>query len=160
MYCPSCGAVLTQQLKFCNRCGSQLGTTNEVELVKIFEKRMDSEMEGLFWVTVFGLAAVFGGSALLKKVQLSEWIIVCYMIVSSLAFMGYFALGVWQVRRLARNVKHANNNMLEIDQPNTSELSPAKNFSMIEGVLSVTENTTRTLEAVPAPTTPREPTPR
>jgi hypothetical protein len=67
-------------MKFCNRCGSQLATTNEVELVKLFENRMDSEMEGLFWVTVLGLAAIFGGSAILKKIQLSEWIVVAYMV--------------------------------------------------------------------------------
>jgi hypothetical protein len=148
MYCPSCGSVLTQQLKFCNRCGAQLATSSDIELIKVFEKRMDSEMEGLFWVTVLGLAAVFGGSAVLKKVQLSEWIIVGYMIFSSLAFLSYFLLGVWQVRRLARSVKAANN-VMAIDQANTSELSPAKNLPMIEAAPSVTENTTRTLEAVP-----------
>ncbi len=94
MYCPTCGSVLTQQMKFCNRCGSQLATTNEVELVKLFKNRMDSEMEGLFWVTVLGLAAIFGGSAILKKVQLSEWIVVAYMVLSSVVFLSYFALGV------------------------------------------------------------------
>jgi hypothetical protein len=55
---------------------------------------MDSEMEGLFWVTVLGLAAIFGGSAILKKVQLSEWIVVAYMVLSSVVFLSYFALGV------------------------------------------------------------------
>ena len=158
MYCPTCGAVLTQQMKFCNRCGSNLATPNDLELVKIYEKRMDSEMEGLFWVTILGLAAIFGGSAVLKKVGLSEWIIVTYMAISSAVFLTYFALGVWQVRRLAGNVKQANN-ALSSDQPNTTELEPARNLPMIEGV-SVTENTTRTLEAIPRQTTSREPTPR
>jgi hypothetical protein len=72
-------------------------------------------------------------------------------------FLSYFALGVWQVRRLARNVKQANN-VLPSDQSNTSELDPAKSFPMIEGAVSVTENTTRTLEAVPRSATSRDQT--
>jgi hypothetical protein len=160
MYCPSCGSVLTQQMKFCNRCGSQLTTTKDkIELVKVFEKQMDKAMEGLFWVTILGLGVIFGGSAILKKVQLSQWMIVAYMILSTAAFLSYFVLSVWQVRRLARNAEQANS-VIPIDQPNTAELDPAKDFPVIEGVISVTENTTRTLEAVPVPNKSRGPAPR
>ena len=155
MYCPSCGALLAQHMKFCNRCGSQLSTPKEVELVKLFEKRMDSEMEGLFWLTVMGIGLVFGGSALLKKVQLSEWIIFTYIIVSFIALLSYFGLGVWQIRRLARNLREAGG-ANEIDQTNLHELEPDRSFSALEALPSVTENTTKTLEVGRTKTT-REP---
>ena len=105
MYCQSCGTALAMQMKYCNRCGAHLVTTKEDDTVKLFEKRMDSEMEGLFWITVLGLALILGGMALMKEVQLSESLIVAYMILSSAAFRAYFGLGVWQVRRLNRSSK-------------------------------------------------------
>jgi len=77
-------------MKYCNRCGAHLVTTKGDDTVKLFEKRMDSEMEGLFWITVLGLALILGGMALLKKVQLSESLIIAYMILSSVAFIAYF----------------------------------------------------------------------
>lgn len=152
MYCPSCGAALTSNMKFCNRCGSNLAVKDlaakdQVELIKIFEKRMDSEMEGLFWITIMGIAAIFGGSALLKKLQLSEWIIVGYMIVSAVAVLSYFGLGVWQVRRLARRGEEVTIAALEPEPAETHELNPAQPLQTWE-TASVTENTTRTLEPV------------
>ena len=151
MFCPSCGAALASKMKYCNRCGSNLAVKDlaakdQVELVKIFEKRMDSEMEGLFWITVMGMAAIFGGSALLKKLQLSEWIIVGYMIVSAVAVLSYFGLGVWQVRRLARRGEEVTSPSLVIEQEpsETRELNSAQPWE----TASVTENTTRTLEPV------------
>lgn len=56
MYCQSCGVQLTQQMKFCNRCGVLLIQSDETADIKRTEKRLDSHLESLFWVTVFGLA--------------------------------------------------------------------------------------------------------
>ena len=153
MFCPSCGVALASKMKFCNRCGSNLvvkdlAAKDHVELIKIFEKRMDSEMEGLFWITVMGMAAIFGGAALLKKLQLSEFVIVGFMIFGAIAFLGYFGLGVWQVRRLARRGEEVSA-VAEIEQEpaETHELNPAQPLQTWE-TASVTENTTRTLEPV------------
>jgi hypothetical protein len=147
MYCPSCGLALAQQMKYCNRCGAQLITTREADLVKLIEKRMDSEMEGLFWITVFGIGLVLGGMVLMQKVHLSEWLIIAYMILSKTAFVTYFGLGVWQVRRLARSSKEAKG--IEVEQVQTNELGPAKVRVTLEALPSVTENTTHRLEALP-----------
>ena len=146
MYCPSCGTALSQQTKFCNRCGIAL-TPKDSELIALVEKRMDSEMEGLFWIVVIGIALVLGGLALMKSVHLSDWLITAFMILSSTALMTYFGLGVWQVRRLARSLKEAQG-ASQMGQLDTSELSPAKKLLSSEPVPSVTENTTRTLEPV------------
>jgi hypothetical protein len=148
MYCQSCGTPLAMQMKYCNRCGAHLVTTKEDDTVKLFEKRMDSEMEGLFWIIVLGLALVLGGMALLKKVQLSESLIVAYMILSSVALLAYFGLGVWQVRRLNRSSKEAKGNAL-VEGGETNELGPAMEWPTLEAGASVTEQTTRGLEPVP-----------
>lgn len=147
MYCQSCGTALATQMKYCNRCGAHLVTTKEDDSVKLFEKRMDSEMEGLFWITVLGLALVLGGMALLKKVQISESLIIAYMILSSVACIAYFGLGVWQVRRLNRSSKEAKGSR-HFEEQDTNELDSAKAWPPLEAGSSVTEQTTRGLERV------------
>jgi hypothetical protein len=143
MYCPSCGAALAQQLKYCNRCGSQLVAQKDSDLIKVFEERMDSEMEGLFWITVLGIGLILGGMVLMKKVQLDQWMIVVYMILSGSAFITYFGLGVWQVRRLARSSTEGE--VSRIERSETQELIAEQPFQGLEPAPSVTENTTRTL---------------
>lgn len=146
MFCPSCGVALTQQMKYCNRCGSQLIATKEAAQIESSEKRLREELVDLFWVTVFGLALVLGGMALIKNVlHLSQWILIAYMILSSTAFTINFVLSLWQIRRLARITKEARGTV-ELGQLDTNELSPIKARAALESVPSVTENTTRSLE--------------
>ena len=148
MICPTCGVALTQQMKYCNRCGTQLITTKDIAEIELFEKRMDSEMEGLFWITVFGVGLILGGMVLMKTVELSEWLIIAYMILSSAAFITYFGLGVWQVRRLTKNSKEAKG-IVDIGNSETNELNPVKARTALEAVPGVTEHTTRALEPIP-----------
>jgi hypothetical protein len=137
---------LPQQLKYCNRCGAQLTSSKETELVAIYEKRMDSEMEGLFWITVFGLGLLVGGLVVLKKaLELGEGMLIAYMALCATALVMYFGLGVWQIRRLARSSKEATA-AVPPSPVETSELSPAQTLPTLEAASSVTEHTTRTLE--------------
>lgn len=146
MFCPSCGIALPQQLKYCNRCGAQLNHTRETALVELFEKRMESEMEGIFWSIVFGLGLLIGGLVILKKaLELGENFLLAYMLLCSTAIIMYFGLGVWQIRRLARSSREASETM-QLGQVETHELNPAQTLPTLEPVPSVTEHTTRTLE--------------
>ena len=148
MFCPSCGVALAQQIKYCNRCGSQLLTTKEAADVKLSEKRLREEMVDIFWVTVFGLGLILGGMALIKNfLHLSDWILVAYMIVSSTAFTINFGLSLWQIRRLARITEQVRAGV-QIRQLDTSELSLVNARPAREAVPSVTENTTRALEPI------------
>jgi len=141
--------ALTQPTRYCNRCGAQLGNAKNVELIKLFEQRMDSEMEGLFWITFLGIGLILGGIVLMKKViHVDDWILMDYLGLSFLAFMTYFGVGVWQVRRLARCLREVTGPLV-LTQEGVPELGPAT----FEPVASITENTTRTLERVPRQTT-------
>lgn len=146
MYCPTCGTALAQGLKYCNRCGSQMVFPRDANLIKIFEERMDSEMEGLFWITVLGIGLILGGMVLMKKFQLDQWMIVVYLIMSSLAFITYFGLGVWQVRRLAKSSTETDSNRLE--RADTRGLQLERSIPELAPAVSVTEHTTRTLSPV------------
>ena len=111
MYCQSCGMALSQQMRYCNRCGTQLVAPAESATKTAREKRLDEYLDGLFWITVFGLAFVFGGTVILKKLALNNWLILGYMVLSSVAFLINFGLSLWGVARIHREGKLKDNDL-------------------------------------------------
>ena len=146
MFCPSCGIALAQQMKYCNRCGSNVNTSN-TEIIQILEKRMDSEMEGLFWITAFALGFVLGGIVVLKKLHVGELLLIGYLMLCAIAYLSYFSLGVWQLRRLSRTLKHDGVGNILLPHE-TNELPQLESRLPLESFTSVTEHTTRTLDPV------------
>ncbi len=144
MFCPTCGNALSQQLKYCNRCGANLATTDAVRAV---EKRLDEYLDGLFWITVLGLAFIIGGMLLLKKFQFSETLIVAYMVLSGAAFLVNFAINLREVQR----IKRSKEGPVEIEGRTTSELNLPPVHDSLSALPSVTENTTRSLQEIQTP---------
>lgn len=144
MYCPACGSALSRQMKFCNRCGAQL---NNQEIEKA-EERFDEYLDGLFWTAVFGTGIVLGGVAALRGLDLSRWMIIAYLILSSTAFLIVFGLSLWQTLRLARIMKKADGEPLPSAR-DTDKILPAESSTPSELAPSATENTTRSLEPIP-----------
>lgn len=146
MYCQACGSALSPQTKYCNRCGTHLMPAGAKSLEKTpAEKRLDEYLDGLFWISVFGLSFIIGGAVLLKKVQFSDIVILTYVVLSSTIFLINFGFSLWGVLSLMRSAKEGKLTM----QPghDTRELNPPR----IEPVMtpgSVTENTTRSFEPV------------
>ena len=146
MYCQACGMALTQQMRYCNRCGTQLVASTEEAAVKTArEKRLDEYLDGLFWITVFGLGFVFGGMVVLKKLDLANWLIFGYMVLSSVAFLINFGFSIWGVARINREGRRE---QALPSMPNTSELPPAQQAPPLPPISSVTENTTRSFDPV------------
>ena len=145
MYCPSCGAALSQRMNYCNRCGAQTIATKESEAIESSEERLRGEMVDLFWLTVIGLGLIVGGMALMKFVGLGHELIIAYMALSSTAFLINFALSLWQIRRLARIASEARDPR-RIEKLDTNELGPAGARGALEAPPSVAEHTTRRLE--------------
>jgi hypothetical protein len=147
MFCSSCGVALSQHLKYCNHCGAHLTPANEA-VVKKAEKRLDEYLDGLFWLTVFGLGLILGGIALMQKLQVGSGLIIAYMVLSSAAFLVNFWLNFREfvlIRRQSREPADA----IAGQSVNTRELNPMNAQSLVNASRSVTENTTRELDAVP-----------
>ena len=61
MYCQTCGNAIAHKTKYCNRCGTQLVPAGEASPDKTpAEKRLDEYLDGLFWISVFGLGFIIG----------------------------------------------------------------------------------------------------
>lgn len=147
MFCSSCGVALSQHLKYCNRCGAQLATTQET-VVKKAEKRLDEYLDGLFWLTVLGLALIFGGIALMQKLQVGSIFMITYLVLSSTAFLVNFWLNLREVLRLTRSSKEPKDT-IRLEQLSASELGPMNVDNFLHAAPSITENTTRELESTP-----------
>src|SRR6185295_9858712 len=102
MFCPSCGVALSQQLKYCNHCGAHLASSNDAVVQKA-EKRLDEYLDGLFWITVFGLGLILGGIALMQKLQVGVGFMIGYLVLSSAAFLINFWLSLREVFRINRS---------------------------------------------------------
>jgi hypothetical protein len=149
MYCQTCGMALSQQMRYCNRCGAQLVAPAEAAAAKTArEKRFDEYLDGLFWITVFGLGFVFGGTVILKKLALNNWLILGYMVLSSVAFLINFGLSLWRVAAIHREGKL---DPSIIPAQKTAELAvptEAPALRPAAPMSSVTDNTTRSFDPI------------
>lgn len=111
------------------------------------EKRLDEYLDGLFWITVFGLGLILGGVALMQKLQVGSGLMIAYMVLSSAAFLVNFWLNLREVVRIRGSSTAPD--AIAGESVNTRELNPMNAQSLVNASPSVTENTTRELQAVP-----------
>jgi hypothetical protein len=145
MYCQSCGSALTHKTNYCNRCGTQLVPASDVSLDKTpAEKRLDEYLDGLFWISIFGLAFIIGGTVLLHKTNVRDFIVLGYFILSTTIFLINFGFSLWGTLSIMRSSKDGKLTMRPGHE--TRELTPPKIEPLPIPVGSVTENTTRSFE--------------
>ena len=152
MRCPDCGTTLWRRTKFCTSCGTQL-SLHETTTSNSAEKRLDEYLEGLFWITVFGLGIILGGAILLSEVlNFNRGIVIAYLVLSSMAFLINFGLNLWEALRVARTLRKGEGESLMAPR-DTNKMLSTENATPDElaqnGSPSVTENTTRSLEQMP-----------
>jgi len=145
MYCHACGIALTQQhTKYCNRCGAQLIAPDQSGEVKPSEKRLDEYLDGLFWITVFGVGLIFGGMVVMKKVGLNELFILAYLLISSTAFLINFVINLVAALRIGRKSR----DLPQRAERDTGQLDPVVPWPALGPTPSVTEHTTRSFEPI------------
>lgn len=146
MYCSSCGTNVTPGLSYCNRCGTELSAKD-----RSGNKLSDSSLDSLVWaiavVTIVGLGAVIGLMAVMKNViHFDNTLILVFTFLSFFTFMGVDAVFIWVLLRS----KMSDKKIPGIDRSKeltTKEIGEAKARSLAEPAMSVTEHTTRTLDA-------------
>ena len=143
MYCQSCGIAIDPAMRFCHRCGSSVLTSAEAADIKKSFKRLDDYLDGLFWITAFGIGLTAGGMVLLKKTGFSENFILAFVILSSTAFLINFVINLWIVFGIVKQSKK----VLSQSQAHTRELEPTKSPPALHPA-SITDNTTRSFEPV------------
>lgn len=156
MYCPHCGTESTQGLNYCNRCGGNLGAlaTSAAQEVR------PAISTGTAWavgsttilLVLVGLAIILGAmSDLVHNIPADA--VAFIMICGSLTLLGsVFMLTRFWTRMLTGARQSGLASLADARRAATSELGPARAGSLLPDTppppaSSVTEHTTRTLEA-------------
>ena len=148
MYCSTCGTPVAAELSFCNRCGTNL---NKDRGASPENSMAGGLITGVVLVAVLGLGIMCGGAIALKKgAELQEPAVVFFMILS-FAMVGFVEL--FLVRQLSR--LRGGRDQQRLAEPAQPLFQPAlvpasevraAHLRTLPEPISVTENTTRTLE--------------
>lgn len=141
MYCATCGSLFNQELNYCNRCGAR------VDKLAVSENKSEA-LQYLSMATGFvglgGLGLTVGLIAILLNFSVHSEVVVMLALAFLAAVFGISFLMIQQISRMTNASQPSSKNVFENSQlssPNTAQLEEPR----IPAV-SVTENTTRTLE--------------
>ncbi len=147
MYCSTCGSSINDTLKYCKNCGVKLVKGDEKEDTP--ESILDNLLTALCFVAIFGFAFLVGLVAILLDKIIAHQIVVLIVVIYLIALFGICYMLLSQVPKLIDAKLNKKSEQDETIQPvqlyakNTAQLEEQR-----ESVMSITENTTRTLEKV------------
>jgi ABC-type nickel/cobalt efflux system permease component RcnA len=147
MYCSSCGVVVAQGLSYCNYCGAKLSGAKGDSLSKSSEVKPELLVWGMIMVLVFGLVAIVFLMMAMKMVGLNVEQILAFTILSFLIMLLVEGVFIWKLLRRKRSAEETGDPALSQEKA-TKELEEAQARGLPEGMPSVTEHTTRTLEPI------------
>jgi len=148
MYCHSCGNDIPVELKYCNRCGANLSLTNtNTQLVTLPPVKLGVPSIVLGLTILGGLGIIFGGASQMAIVGVPAVAIVWMVIFAAatlfacISLMFRFWSKLIDIQRHSIPTPQPSPTLME--RPSFQQLPPR-----LEGVPSVTENTTRTFSPV------------
>ena len=156
MYCPSCGAEYTIELKYCHRCGANLGTemaTQHEPVVLNLTKPTAIIGATVVAVTLGGFGGLVGGTVGLAPVVHGNDPLMAMIFFGMTTIM---IVDIFLVRLLTKiiNASLSSNTQTQpkrsnqLVSPSVTQL-PQPPTSRLKGAPSVTEGTTRFFEPYP-----------
>ena len=147
MYCSACGMAVPPGLSYCNRCGASLGGPE----AKGAHKQAELFPESLSWaivaVFIVGLGGTIGLMAVMKDARAFEpGQIIGLSFMSFVAMLAVEAVLIYKLLSRGREEKASEKSKLEATT--ARDLGAASGLALPEPSVSVTENTTRTLEPI------------
>lgn len=140
MYCSTCGTEIKPELNYCNRCGARVD--------KLATADKSAALEYMSMATGFvglgGLGLTVGLIAILLNFSVLPSVLVMVTLAFLSTIFGISFLMIQQISRMTDAGKISKEKAFEFQQlnaPNTAQLAEPRQPAM-----SVTENTTRTLE--------------
>ena len=140
MFCATCGTPIIQNLNYCNRCGARvekLATTENSSATGYLSMATG-------FVGLGGLGLTVGLISLLLKHGVVPEVVVMLAIAFLVTVFGMTFMMIRQISRMTETAQISNGKPFTIPQsnaPNTAQLEEPR-----QPLMSVTENTTRTLE--------------
>ncbi len=151
MYCSSCGLQLTQELRYCPRCGANLLPPAPSEKPVSLVGPVWAVSVAITLITLAGLGLLFTFALIVTTRGLSlhagVFLLLCFLLLAVVSIAG---LLIRQLSRLLSLHAQPEAQADRPDKPNELEGKfPPRLEAAREPPLSVTENTTRTFEPIP-----------
>ncbi len=159
MYCPSCGSEYTVELKYCNRCGANLGGALEeqVQVVPVSLTKPALIIGVVMAIlTVMGFGMVIAGAVELSHNPRFGPDAIASIVVPGM--MTILVIDILLVRQLSKIITASLSSSTQVQHKRTKALPnptmaqlPQPPTSRLQGVPSVTEGTTRFFEPYRTP---------
>ena len=151
MYCSRCGGLIGEELNFCSRCGERANRNELVETSKNQNNVLDTLAITSIAIGAGGMLFFVGLIAILLDKNVGSQVLVTISIIYLAAWFGICAKLVGQISKvvdanLAERKSEKSRQQtqpVQISAPNTAQLEEYR-----EPAMSVTENTTRTLDKI------------
>ena len=118
MYCPSCGAALSREMNYCNRCGIDLSVIKGGNNSKTLEKSIESIVWSIVLATATVLGIMVAVMALMKGFQLGGTVVILFMALMFLILLGVNGVLTWQLLRLNSLAREARSAQLDMSHYN------------------------------------------
>ena len=147
MYCATCGSLIDEKLNYCNRCGNRVAKNELTTQTDATASILKILSISTGWVGVIGLGGLIGLIAILMGNRAVPELIVILSILFLATTFGICFLMTRQISRLTGNLLSTANNSKQdtapeqLNAPVTGQIEPPRT-----PFLSVTDNTTRTLD--------------
>ena len=146
MYCSTCGVAVAQSLSYCKNCGARL--SQDEREGKSSEVKPDLLVAAMVATFVFGLAVIGMLMGIMKVIlRMDVGQILGFMSVLLLVMMVLEGIFIRLLLRRSKGVEETI--ALPKQQIATNELEAAQVRALPEGMVSVTEHTTRAFEPIP-----------
>jgi len=146
MYCSTCGGAVARELSYCNHCGARLGGPGgEVQHTQT-ELFPDSLIWAIVSVFVVGLGGTIGLMAVMKDARsFSPGLIIGLSLLSFTAMLAVEGVLIYMLLSRQSGAK-ASSEKPGLKTTTVRELGTANERALPEPSMSVTDQTTRTLE--------------
>jgi uncharacterized paraquat-inducible protein A len=153
MFCPSCGKSVNPGLSYCNHCGARVARKTENGVGRIPESSFNLLVIALIGVPIAGIGVIIGLLTVMKKELDFGGELIGFIVLMSFVLLLIAELGlIWLLRHHTKMSKRSNEmHQLTFPQPPDVVIKglPESKMQPIRPMQSVTEHTTRTLDAVP-----------
>jgi hypothetical protein len=149
MFCPNCGAEVTEALRYCKRCGINLSAPLQPGPPKKFPNGLV-----ILFLMLMGLVTTIGLTIPLVSAQdlvhsgFGPGAVIVTFFISAVAALGVDALLVWLLLHLIKIQQRIDttSQSKSVNQPVVRDYSPAQITAPPENIGSVTEHTTRNFD--------------
>lgn len=154
MYCSACGGAINPGLSYCNHCGARIGGTEESDKNNLPASSFNFLVAAVIAIPTVGIGMIMGLLVLMKKeLGLANDLTFAVLAMCFILLLASEGALLWLLISRAKRKKYENKiqpHNPELKNAKTKELQAPTSGGIYEtGVPTVTEHTTRQLDAVP-----------